>query len=95
MTQSSALGRNREIEMGTKKCSRFDFARVVTERASQRLGQDRIHRRDLYRYLGQTFHLRRVESKELLKELVGRGLVEDSKRGIVIKWIKDRVGEET
>lgn len=78
-----------------KDCSRFDFAKVVTERASQRLGQDRIHRRDFYCYLGRMFHLRRGESKEVLKELIERGLVEDSKRGIVFTGTINMASEET
>lgn len=77
-----------------KDCSRFDFVKVVADRASQKLGQDRIHRRDFYCYLGRMFHLQKGESKKVLKELIERGLAKDSKRGIIFTRIINKASEE-
>jgi len=78
-----------------KDCSRFDFGMAVVDRVSQKLGQKRIHRHKFYSYVGQIFHLRRDEAKNVLRELIDRGLVENSKRGIIFTGIKDRTSEET
>jgi hypothetical protein len=63
----------------------FDFYQHVYEILRQRSKSPFIPYHELYSYLGRRFCLKKIEVKELIKGMEGRGYLKMKKRGIILR----------
>ncbi len=66
--------------------SQFDFERLAFERLKNRMENKKITIREYYRFCGALYSLKKAESRQLLRSLLGRFPIETDYQKV---WIKE------